>query len=166
MKPTARQAVRTAYANVGYKAGKGKRNKFAAYIDSHYPTFYNGKKQGVDYCDIFVDYCVLYNAQSASDAEYVLCQPAKSCGAGCRWSYLYYKQKHRNTSIPHYGDQVFFSTGGIDGIYHTGIVYKVDNKYIWYVAANEGGGNGEVKKHKLLRTNKKIFAYGRPRYGT
>ena len=168
MKITSREAVRTAFSQVGYKAEKGKKNKYAAWIDSHYPTFYNGKKNGADWCDVFVDFCVLWNTKNAKDAEHILCQPAKSCGAGCKYSYQYYKSKHRNTSIGHYGDQIFLNVKQKDGSYkkcaHTGIVYKVDNKYVYYVAGNEGGGNGEVKKHKLLKTSKNIYAYGRPKY--
>ena len=163
MKITSREAVRTAYSQVGYKAEKGKKNKYAKWIDSHYPTFYNGKKNGADWCDVFVDFCVLWNTKNAKDAEYILCQPSKSCGAGCKWSYQYYKSKHRNTSIPHYGDQIFLNTKA-GKCCHTGMVYKVDSKYVYYVAGNEGGGNGEVKKHKLLKTSKNIYAYGRPKY--
>ena len=168
-KPRAREVVRLAFSQVGYKApGPGKRNKYAAWIDSHYPTFYNGKKNGVDWCDVFVDFCVLYMARNAKDTEYVLCQPSRSCGAGCKYSYQYYKSKHRNNSIPHYGDQIFLNVKQKDGSYkkcaHTGIVYKVDDKYVYYVAGNEGGGHGEVKKHKILKTSKSIYAFGVPRY--
>ena len=163
-KPRAREVVRLAYSQVGYKApGPGKRNKYAAWIDSHYPTFYNGKKNGADWCDVFVDFCVLYMARNAKDAEYVLCQPSRSCGAGCKWSYQYYKSKHRNNSIPHYGDQIFLNTKA-GKCCHTGIVYKVDDKYVYYVAGNEGGGHGEVKKHKIAKTSKSIYAFGVPRY--
>lgn len=163
-RPRAREVVRLAFSQVGYKApGPGKRNKYAAWIDSHYPTFYNGKKNGADWCDVFVDFCVLYMARDAKDAEYVLCQPSRSCGAGCKWSYNYYKSKHRNNSIPHYGDQIFLNTKA-GKCCHTGIVYKVDEKYVYYVAGNEGGGHGEVKKHKIAKTSKSIYAFGVPRY--
>lgn len=163
-KPRAREVVRLAFSQVGYKApGPGKRNKYAAWIDIHYPTFYNGKKNGADWCDVFVDFCVLYMARNAKDAEYVLCQPSRSCGAGCKWSYNYYKAKHRNNSIPHYGDQIFLNTKA-GKCCHTGIVYKVDDKYVYYVAGNEGGGHGEVKKHKIAKTSKSIYAFGVPRY--
>ena len=163
-RPRAREVVRLAFSQVGYKAqGPGKRSKYAAWIDSLYPTFYNGKKNGADWCDVFVDFCVLYVARNAKDAEYVLCQPSRSCGAGCKWSYNYYKSKHRNNSIPHYGDQIFLNTKA-GKCCHTGIVYKVDEKYVYYVAGNEGGGHGEVKKHKIAKTSKSIYAFGVPRY--
>lgn len=157
MKPSAVQVVKLAVSQAGYKApGPGKRNKYGKYIDSHFPTFYNG----ADWCDIFVDYCVLFKAQNAKDAEYVLCQPAKSCGAGVGWSWKYYKAKKRTSKTPKYGYQIF-----LNNLKHTGIVYNVDSKYVYYVAGNEGGGHGEVKKHKLLKTSTKIYGYGRPRYG-
>ena len=160
MKPTCNQVIKLAQSQVGYKApGPGKRNKYAAYIDSHFPTFYNGKKNGYDWCDVFVDYCVLYIAQNAKDAEYVLCQPARSCGAGVGWSWKYYKAKKRTSKTPKAGHQIF-----LNKLKHTGIVYKVDSKYVYYVAGNEGGGHGQVKKHKVLKTNKSIYGYGRPRY--
>ena len=160
MKPTCNQVIKLAQQQVGYKApGPHKRNKYAAYIDSHFPTFYNGKKNGADWCDVFVDWCVLYIAQNAKDAEYVLCQPARSCGAGVGWSWKYYKAKKRTTKTPKAGYQIF-----LNSLKHTGIVYKVDTKYVYYVAGNEGVGNGQVKKHKILKTNTKIYGYGRPRY--
>lgn len=166
MRPTAREVVRIAYSQVGYKApGPGKKNKYAAWIDNHYPTFYNGRKNltNCDWCDVFIDFCVLYAAKNAKDAEYVLCQPSRSCGAGCKWSYGYYKQHKRNNSIPHYGDQIFLNTKK-GKCCHTGIVYKVDDKYVYYVAGNEGGGHGEVKKHKILKSSSNIYAFGVPKY--
>lgn len=160
MKPTCNAVIKLAQSQAGYKApGPGKRNKYAAYIDSHFPTFYNGKKNGADWCDVFVDYCVLYIAQKAKDAEYVLCQPARSCGAGVGWSWKYYKAKKRTTKTAKAGYQIF-----LNKLKHTGIVYKTDSKYVWYVAGNEGGGHGQVKKHKVLKTSKTIYGYGRPRY--
>ena len=170
MKPTAKQVVTTALSEVGYTCPANKHNKYAGFIDKNYPGFYNGKKQGVDFCDIFVDYCVLVNAKSAKDAEYVLCQPAKSCGAGVKWSWKYYKAKKRTTKTPHYGDQIFLTKNKKEsGLYHTGTVYKTDSKYVWFVAANESAKKGGKKvrktnKHKYLKINIKIYGYGRPRY--
>lgn len=160
MKPTVNQVIKLAQSQVGYKApGPGKRNKYGVWIHSHFPTFYNGNKSNCDWCDVFVDYCVLKIANNAKDAEYVLCQPARSCGAGVGWSWKYYKAKKRTTSTPKAGYQIF-----LNKLKHTGIVYKVDSKYVYYIAGNEGGGHGQVKKHKVLKTNKSIYGYGRPRY--
>ena len=160
-KITSTQAVKTATSQVGYKQ-TGKSNKYGSWIHSHYPSFYNGNKSYCDWCDVFVDYCVLYNTKNAKDAEYILCQPSRSCGAGVKWSYKYYKQHKRTSKTAKYGYQIFFTKDGKQsGLYHTGIVIKTDSKYVWYVAGNE---SKSVKKHKILRTNKKIYGYGRPRY--
>ena len=170
MIPTASQTVKVAQSQVGYKC-KGKYDKYAKWIDTNYPTFYNGKKYGcADWCDIFNDYTVLYVAKSARDAETVLCQPSKSCGAGVKFSYNYYKAKKRTTKTPKSGDQIFLknSKGKLS---HTGKVYKVDSKYVWYIAGNEttvvkGVKYQAVKKHKISRSSKKIYGYGRPKYAT
>lgn len=168
MKPTARESVRLAYSQVGYKApGPGKKNKFAYWFDHDMPGFFNYKKNGanVDWCAIFCCFCIAYLAKVLNDACYVMCTPKKSCAAGVEWLYDYFKAKQRNTSIAHYGDIIFFSKNGKkSGLYHVGFVYKVTDKYVYWCAGNEGGGHGAVKKHKYLKTNKKIFAYGRPRY--
>lgn len=170
MIPSAKQSVTAAQSQVGYKC-KGKKDKYAKWIDTNYPSFYNGKKYGcADWCDIFNDWTVLYVARSSRDAEKVLCQPAKSCGAGVGWSYKYYKQAKRTTKTPKYGDQIFLknSKGKLS---HTGKVYKVNTKYVWYTAGNEtivvnGVKYQAVKKHKISRSNKKIYGYGRPKYKT
>ena len=168
MIPTAKQTVTVALSQVGYKC-KGKKDKYAKWIDTNYPTFYNGKKYGcADWCDIYNDWTVLYVAKSAKHAETVLCQPAKSAGAGVGWSYKYYKAKKRTTKTGKYGDQIFLknSKGKLS---HTGKVYKVDLKYYYYTAGNEtvivkGVKYQAVRKHKISKSNKKIYGFGRPKY--
>ena len=171
MIPKAADCVRTMFNEVGYYC-KGKNDKYALFFDKKMPNFYNYGKYGVsNFCDIFFDYCIAVNCGgSEKDAEKTLCQPAKSCGAGVEWSYKYYKAKKRNTSIGHYGDQIFFSKNGKQsGLYHTGGVYKVTKKCYYYVAANEGAiVNGKkvrmTKKHRINKNDKRIFAFGRPFY--
>lgn len=168
MKPTATQVVRLAYSQVGYKApGPGKKNKYSKWFDTNMVKFFNEKKNGVgvDWCAIFVCFCVAYLAKTTTDACYVLCTPLKSCAAGVGWLFDYFKAKKRTSSEPHYGDVIFLTKNGThSGLYHVGIVYKVVGNYVYWEAGNEGGGHGAVKKHKWLKTNKKIYAYGRPRY--
>ena len=104
MKPTARESVRLAYRQVGYKApGPGKKNKFAYWFDHDMPGFFNYKKNGanVDWCAIFCCFCIAYLAKVLNDACYVMCTPKKSCAAGVEWLYDYFKAKQRNTSIAH-----------------------------------------------------------------
>ena len=166
MRPTSRETVRLAYSQVGYKApGPGKKNKYAAWFDKNMSKFFNGKKNGVgiDWCAIFVCFCVAYLAKTTTDACFVLCTPLKSCAAGVGWLWKYFKAKKRTSSIPHYGDVIFLNSKK-QKLAHVGIIYKVTDKYIYWAAGNEGGGHGAVKKHKYLRSNSKIYGYGRPRY--
>ena len=166
MRPTARESVRLAYSQVGYKApGPGKKNKYAKWFDTHMTKFFNGKKNGttIDWCAIFVCFCVAYLAKTTTDACYVMCTPLKSCAAGVGWLWKYFKAKNRTTSVAHYGDIIFLNSKK-QKLAHVGIVYKVDTNYVYWTAGNEGGGHGQVKKHKYAKTNSRIYGYGRPRY--
>ncbi len=158
----AKSVIATALSEVGYQeTPKGSnKNKFAAYIDKNYPNFYNGVKNGyAAWCDLFVDYCVLVNSESESEAEHVLCQPKKSAGAGCSFSYDYYKAKGRTGKDPQIGAQIFFGTGKKPT--HTGIVVDFNADSVYTV---EGNSDDQVKKHTYKRTSSKIFGYGYPRY--
>lgn len=155
----AKNVVETALSEVGYKETGTNRNKFAEYIDKNYHDFYNGKKNGYQWCDLFVDYCVLVNSANEAEALKVLCQPKKSAGAGCRYSYQYYKQKKRTGKEPKFGAQIFFGTGEYPT--HTGIVVQVtDNKVITV----EGNADNKVQKKSYSKNSSKIYGYGYPIY--
>jgi len=148
-----------ALSQVGYQeTPKGSnKNKFSEFIDKNFPDFYNGKKNGyAAWCDIFVDACFL-ECFGEDETLRLLCQPKKSCGAGCKFSYNYFKSAKRSSDKPEIGDQIFFYVG--NDINHTGIVYKVDDKKVYTVEGNSGD---EVKKHSYSLENKKIAGYGRP----
>ena len=55
-------------------------NKFARDLDA-LGDFYNGKKNGYDWCDVFVDWCFVTTFGQA-EAQLLLCQPDRSLGAG------------------------------------------------------------------------------------
>lgn len=136
-------------------AGSNNWNKYARDIDEKYPDFYNGKKNGYDWCDIFVDWCFI-TAYGKAEAQKLLCQPNNSLGAGCEYSYGYYKDKGQTGSAPKKGAQIFF--GDLD---HTGIVVDFDSSYVWTVEGNSGN---EVKKKKYSRNDSWIYGYGYPAY--
>lgn len=162
MRPTKEQCLVLAKKQKGYKApGPGKKNKYAAWFDSKMPKFFNYKKNGVsvDWCAIFVCWLIAYLAGNVKDACYVMCTPEKSCAAGVGWLWRYFKSKGRTSKTAHFGDVIF-----LNNLKHVGWVTKTDTKYVYYTAGNEGGGHGQVKTHKLLKTSKTIYGYGRPRY--
>ena len=149
-------------------AGNGNFTIFARDLDA-IPNFYNGKKNGYPWCDVFVD-AVFVEAFGVDAAKKLLCQPDKSCGAGCGYSARYYDAKgqfHKQNPKP--GDQIFFIDGDGD-VGHTGLVYKVDNLYVYTIEGNTspkagvvGNGGGVYKKQYALSYNR-IYGYGRPDY--
>ena len=149
-------------------AGSGNFTKFARDLDA-IPNFYNGKKNGFPWCDVFVDW-VFVKAFGVEAAKKLLCQPDKSLGAGCGYSAQYYKAKGQfHTSNPKPGDQIFFLDSAGD-VAHTGLVYKVDNLYVYTIEGNTsvqagvvGNGGGVWCKKYAINYNR-IYGYGRPDY--
>lgn len=153
-------------------AGSKNYTKYARDMDA-IPNFYNGKKQGVAWCDIFVDWCFV-QAYGVEAARALLCQPLKSSGAGCKYSRGYYKAKGQlHTSNPQPGDQIFFwpsDRSDPNAVAHTGLVYAVDKTYVYTIEGNTSGASGVIsngggvckKKYKL--NNSRIAGYGRPAY--
>ena len=172
---TAKQLVKIAEAEIGYhekasnsnldsktaNSGKGNYTKYSR--DLHKAGYYNGNKQGFDWCDQFVDWCFLKLCGSKDKAEYLECQTGKY-GAGCGYSLIYYVAAGRFDRNPKVGDQIFFKYNLNDTSYtadHTGIVVRVTDKLIETIEGNSGN---EVKRKAYKRTDKTIVGYGHPRY--
>ena len=171
---TAAKVIAVAVEQIGYKekasnaslddktanAGSANYTKYARDFDQKYPNWYNGKKNGFAWCDMFVDWCFL-TAFGYEKALKLLCQPEKSCGAGCTYSLRYYKNKGQfHTSDPRPGDQIFFGTS-LDNSTHTGIVESVDKKQVHTI---EGNTSNQVARRNYSLTNSRILGYGRPAY--
>lgn len=182
MSCTATQLINTALNEVGYlekrtnaqldsktaNAGYNNYTKYARDLDN-VPGFYNGKKNGYYWCDVFVDWC-FYKAFGADKARELLCQPENSYGASCTNSARYFKNKGQLYSTPKVGDQIFFGSKSTGTCTHTGIVYKVDARYVYTVEGNTSGNSGVVangggvfkKSYRLDYSG--IYGYGRPNY--
>ena len=139
-------------------AGSGNYTKYAR--DLHkLGDFYNGNKNGFSWCDVFVDWCFV-TAFGEGRALELLCQPKKSCGAGVGFSCDYYKNKGQFYTKAQIGDQIFFKNSkGVRT--HTGLVYQVDNNYVYTVEGNTGDG---VRQKKYAINSSSIYGYGRPKY--
>ena len=170
----ASKVIAVAVAEIGYKeknsnsqlddktanAGSGNYTKYARDFDQKYPKWYNGKKNGYAWCDMFVDWCFL-TAYGYENALRLLCQPEKSAGAGCTYSLRYYKNKGQfHTSGPKPGDQIFFGTS-LDNSTHTGIVEKVTAQKVYTI---EGNTSDQVARRNYALSNSRILGYGRPAY--
>lgn len=143
-------------------SGSNNWTKYADFIDKNFPNFFNGRKNGYDWCDTFVD-CGFLQCFGYENALRLLCQPEKSYGAGCEYSLGYYKNKGQfYTSGPKPGDQIFFG-GGIHDVQHTGIVVFV-NEHTGTVTTVEGNTGNMVASHTYPLTASNIVGYGRPDY--
>ena len=93
----------------------------------------------------------------------MLCQPEKSYGAGVNNSARYYRNQLRLDKNPQVGDQVYFI--GSDGLYyHTGIVVAVDATTVTTIEGNAGKGSTQVVENVYKRTDKKLGAFGHPKF--
>lgn len=166
--------IAVAVAEIGYKEKKSNSNlddktanaggnnytKYARDFDQKYPQWYNGKKNGYAWCDMFVDWCFL-TAFGYAAALSLLCQPERSAGAGCTYSAGYYRNKGQfYTSNPKPGDQIFFGTS-ISNCTHTGIVEKVVGSTVYTI---EGNTSDCVARRSYALGSSKIVGYGRPKY--
>lgn len=140
-------------------AGDNNWNKYAHFIDSNYPDFYNGKKNGYAWCDIFVDYLFI-KSFGLTNALRLTGQPLKSTGAGCTYSLKFYKAINRLENAPTIGSQIFFGTNQ-NSVAHTGVVYKYDSMYVYTI---EGNTSNQVAYRKYRLDDKTIVGYGCPNY--
>lgn len=175
MKCLASTIVSAALSEVGYcekntdkkleetigDAGDGNFTKYAAYIDTNFPSFYNGRKQGFAWCDVFVDYLFL-KCFGYENALRLLCQPEKSAGAGCTYSRAFYQAAGRLSEKPEVGAQIFFyDKNNRKRIAHTGIVISFDTTSVYTV---EGNTSNKVGKRSYKLTDDSIAGYGVPAY--
>ena len=171
---TAKQLVSIAEAEIGYHekasnsnldsktANSGNKNFTKYGRDLFNAGFFNGNKNGFDWCAQFPTWCVWkLTGKNKAKAEYILCVGG-DLSAGCGFALKYYKAAGRFDHNPKVGDQIFFKYSN-DGSTadHTGIVVRVTDKLVETIEGNSGN---EVR-HKVYQLNDKtIIGYGHPRY--
>lgn len=153
--------------NILYKftegAGSDNYTKYGKEMHDIYPTIMD---YPAAWCDCFVDWC-FYQAYGIANAKSLLGGDFNDYTVA---SAQLYKKKNAYYSSPKVGDQIFFNRGKDGDICHTGLIYKVDDKYVYTVEGNTSGGStvvangGMVCKKKYLLTYSRIDGYGRPKY--
>ena len=145
-------------------AGSDNYTKFGRDMHKLYP-------QTMDFpaawCDCFVDWCFqkAYGVSTAKSLlggfdDYTVASADKYKSKGA-----YIK---RGEGKPKPGDQIFFKN--TSRICHTGLVYKVDNNYVYTIEGNTSGASGVVangggvKKKSYSLNSAYIDGYGRPKY--
>ena len=182
LKATAARVISLALAEVGYlekksnsqldsktaNAGSNNYTKYARDLNE-IPGLLNGNKQGYAWCAVFVVW-LFVKTFGVEEAKKLLLLPTNSLAASCTYFSGYFKQNGQfYTSNPKPGDLIFFrdSSGGGG---HIGIVYKVDNLYVYTIEGNTSSqagvianGGGVFKKSYAINYNR-IYGYGRPDY--
>ena len=170
----------TARAEIGYlekasnaqlddktaNAGKNNWTKYARDLDG-LGNIYNGRKNGFDWCDVFVDWCFVKTFGKAVGVQMIY-QALNGLGAGCKYSRQYYANAGRLYNDPQPGDQVFF--GDSSSIWHTGIVVKVEGGRVYTIEGNTSSdpgvvSNGGSVNDKSYPVGYKYFkGFGRPNW--
>ena len=153
------KVIALAEEQVGYVPYSGKKNKYAEELDK--VDFFNGPKNGYDWCCCFVAWLFEHTWGKAT-AQKMLYLPEKSLGAACPYVADYYINNKAWYAVPQVGDQILFGDRRDED--HTGIVWKVTANYVYTIEGNAGGGNGKVMKRQYALTNGWISGYGRPNW--
>lgn len=143
-------------------AGSANYTKYGKEMHDIYPSIMDFPAA---WCDAFCDWC-FYKAYGISTAKSLI-------GGNFDDYTVASAQKYKDkgawyTSNPKVGDQIFFKNS--TRICHTGLVYKVDNTYVYTIEGNTSGASGVIangggvckKKYDLNYSS--IAGYGRPKY--
>ena len=146
-------------------AGSDNYTKYGRDMHAIYPSVmdFPGK-----WCDCYVDWC-FYMAYGITTAKSLLGGDFNDYTVASAKMYL---AKGALDVFPEKGAQVFFTKNGrIDGIYHTGIVYNVDDTDFFTSEGNtsskkeveSNGGCVALKKYNILEYAGRVF-FGHPKY--
>lgn len=153
-------------ANLDSRTGNAGYSNWTKYArDMDKLPAYNGPKNGFEWCDIFVDWCMV-EAFGFDLAWKMSNQPLRGAGAGCPFSANYFKAAGRFYADPMPGDQIFFQNNGTPC--HTGIVESVTADTVTTIEGNTSGASGVVAngggvcRKTYKRGSAYIYGYGRP----
>ena len=148
------KASNTSLDDPAANAGSANWTKYAR--DLAAAGYYNGNKNGFEWCDVFADWC-FYRA-FGSDAQRIQCQSGP-LGAAVPFSAGYYQAQGRYDRSPRVGDQAFFRENG--ALVHTGIVTQVLSNAVVTV---EGNANDRVEKRTHRLDDPYVAGFGHPLY--
>ena len=166
---TAQQVIEQAYRELGYIGKKsaaelddkltnvvGKYTKYAR--DLYDAGFYNGNKNGYDWCCVFVDW-LFYIIGGSKDAVAAV-KPLYDLGAGVYWARKAYADNKRLSDKPIAGAQIFFKDNAGRST-HTGFVVSVSGDRIRTI---EGNISNSVVEREYSINDSRINGFGIPLY--
>ena len=151
------KVLNLASRQVGYKETGKNDTKYARYFDVEAWQWFNTKKQGSEWCAIFICWLFCQNEILGPKKARIFLgcpEPKNNCAAGCGYLYDYMKKKGYQSSLDKAkaGDIIFFKSGGKCS--HVGIVEKVDKTNIYTI---EGNASNMVKRVTHKRSSKTIY---------
>ena len=158
---TVNEFVTTAQHQIGYKESGTNITKYAKDFDTTYWQFFNTKKQGAEWCSIFVHWCAVKTIGKDKTLKFFGETPKTNAAAGVGyfWDYLKAKGYKSSAANAKMGDIIFFKNS--KGISHVGIVEKVDSKNIISI---EGNKSNSVKRCTHSKTASTIYGVMSPKW--
>lgn len=136
------------------------------YFAKKYKEYWNIDLQAQPWCAMWVS--VIFRLALGKEIQTKIMPPFYYCPTGVNQ----FKSMGRwYTSNPKAGDVIFFrSSSTSTSSCHVGIVYKVDNSYVYTIEGNTSSSSGvvanggAVEKKTYSRSYNRILGYGRPKY--
>ena len=146
-----------AASQLGYVEDTGNKTKYAKYFDTEAWQWFNTKKQGAEWCAIFICwlFCQLIGPDRAR--SFLGCpSPKDNCAAGVKylWQYLCKRGWKVDKKSGQPGDIIFLNSNK-----HVGLIQKVeDGKYITI----EGNKSNKVAQGSYKVTSSTVYGICRP----
>lgn len=135
----------------------GKYNKYAEEL--YEGGYYNGNKNGYNYCAVFCDWLFYHLAGSKEDAIEI--KPYNVYNASCTWAKKAYQSAGRLSDKPEVGAQVFFLNKAGGSVSHTGMIVEITGDEIVTV---EGNVSNNVVSRRFKLTDPILDSFGLPFY--
>ena len=146
-----------AASQLGYVEDTGNKTKYAKYFDTEAWQWFNTKKQGAEWCAIFICwlFCQLIGPDRAR--SFLGCpSPKDNCAAGVKylWQYLCKRGWKVDKTKGQPGDIIFLNSNK-----HVGLIQRVeDGKYITI----EGNKSNKVAQGSYKVTSSTVYGICRP----
>lgn len=146
-------------SQVGYTEGKGNITKYSKYFDTTVWQWFNTKKQGADWCAIYICwlFCQILGPDKAR--TFIGCPaPKDNCAAGVKflWEYMVKRGWKVEKTKGQPGDIIFFRSNA-----HVGMIEKIeDGKY----KTIEGNKSDKVARGSYVLNSSSVCGICRPNW--
>ncbi len=155
--------VNVALSQVGYHEGSSASNLSGnSTSQANYTEYGRWFGQQGNWCAMFISWC----AGQAGIPTSIIKKNACASGSVCQYGEKKYKFGSRS---PKAGDIIYIQNDSDSDVDHVGLIYKVDDTYIYAVEGNFGHKVGTIKYYKesgrqTYYSSTKILFYGVPDY--